>query len=81
MDDYIDLVVVRQMLIKLRQGIGRLIRSETDSGVISILDARATVGARYHDVVVDALPESQLVDSEVDIRRFLENKKSKEFFE
>ncbi|GAU79054.1 helicase C-terminal domain-containing protein [Fusibacter sp. 3D3] len=38
---YLDEVLIPKMLIKLRQGVGRLIRSETDSGVISILDSRA----------------------------------------
>ncbi|WP_281818271.1 helicase C-terminal domain-containing protein [Vallitalea longa] len=31
------------MIIKLKQGVGRLIRSETDTGVTSILDSRMNV--------------------------------------
>ena len=41
---FIDLYVVPEMLIKLRQGIGRLIRCETDTGLIAILDSRAYSG-------------------------------------
>ncbi|VDN47249.1 ATP-dependent DNA helicase DinG [Petrocella atlantisensis] len=81
MDDYINAVVVPQMLIKLKQGIGRLIRKETDTGVISILDARATKGAKYHEAVLQALPDYTVVDSTLEIEQFLREKKKKEYFE
>ncbi len=80
-DDYIQAVVVPQMLIKLRQGVGRLIRKETDTGVISILDARASEGKKYHDVVVDALPDCKMVNHVYEIEHFLKMKKDNDFFE
>jgi len=43
----VDLV---DMLIDLRQGIGRLIRSRDDRGVIAILDSRA-IRSKYSDVI------------------------------
>lgn len=51
-------VRVPEMVIKLRQGIGRLIRNFTDTGLISIIDSRLRDNppARYHDVVWNALP-------------------------
>lgn len=39
---FVDRYCTPNMLIKLRQGVGRLIRCESDTGVISILDPRAT---------------------------------------
>lgn len=42
--EFIRRYATPEMLIKLRQGIGRLIRSETDTGLISILDCRAAEG-------------------------------------
>lgn len=81
MDHYMEAVVVPKMLIKLRQGVGRLIRKETDTGVISILDARATVGGKYHDQVIEALPQCRLTDKSQDTKRFFEEKKTDTFFE
>lgn len=80
MDDYIQGVVVPQMLIKLRQGVGRLIRSETDTGVISILDARAAESGRYHDVVINALPECDLSSHIVEVEQFFRKKKNEAYF-
>lgn len=39
--DFVDRYCTPNMLIKLRQGVGRLIRCESDTGVVSILDPRA----------------------------------------
>lgn len=39
-------VFVPDMLLRLRQGTGRLIRSETDLGVLSILDSRLSIAAK-----------------------------------
>jgi ATP-dependent DNA helicase DinG len=80
MEDFIDAVAVPQMLIKLRQGVGRLIRSESDSGVISILDARASSRGRYHNQVIEALPSCRLVKNETEIETFLINKKASKFW-
>lgn len=48
------------MLIKLRQGLGRLIRCETDTGLISILDTRATTG-KYADKVGNVLAKYRTI--------------------
>lgn len=39
-------VFVPDMLLRLRQGTGRLIRSETDLGILSILDSRLSAAAK-----------------------------------
>jgi len=80
MEDYINAVVVPKMLIKLRQGVGRLIRKETDSGVISILDARAGKEGKYHSQVIEALPECEVVESVQEVKFFYIDKKSDDFF-
>ena len=51
-------VQVLEMIIKLKQGIGLLIRNFTDTGVISIIDSRLrdTPPERYHNVTWNALP-------------------------
>lgn len=51
-------VVVPEMIIKLRQGVGRLMRSENDKGIISILDPRLSSKSEavYKDDVLAALP-------------------------
>ena len=49
-----QLVLLPEMLLTLRQGIGRLIRSETDYGVVMVLDDRAR-SSRYAAHVLDAI--------------------------
>ncbi|WP_194703000.1 ATP-dependent DNA helicase [Fusibacter ferrireducens] len=80
-DDYVKEVLVPQMLIKLRQGAGRLIRNETDSGVISILDSRASTKGKYHNDVIKALPKCRLGKEHCEINAFLKQKKPHSFFE
>ena len=49
-------VLFPEMMIKLKQGCGRLIRSEEDSGNIIILDSRAAYGRDYSSEVLKSLP-------------------------
>lgn len=72
---------VPEMLIKLRQGAGRLIRNETDTGVISILDARASRKGRYRTPVMEALYKYPLVTSVADVAAFMHEVKAKEYFQ
>lgn len=57
-DDPLMEIAVPEMIIKLRQGIGRLIRSESDKGIVSILDPRISSESksRYKKIVFDAIP-------------------------
>ncbi|WP_175438421.1 helicase C-terminal domain-containing protein [Fusibacter sp. 3D3] len=80
MNVYLDSVLIPKMLIKLRQGVGRLIRCETDSGVISILDSRAAHAGKYHRSVIDALPNCDVASNIDDIRKFLILKKDEAYF-
>ena len=78
---YIRAEVVPEMQIKLRQGFGRAIRTETDSCVVAILDPRAASGKRYHQAVLDALPLMPVSDKLTDIQCFLQSKKKPSYFE
>lgn len=65
-------VTVPEMIIKLKQGVGRLIRSETDAGIVSILDPR--LGRRhkalYRNLVWDALPIKNRTNDLAVVRSF-----------
>lgn len=80
MKEYKDSVLIPKMLIKLRQGVGRLVRSETDTGVISILDVRASRKGKYHHSVTNALPNCKITYNIEDITTFIQEKKDPEYF-
>ena len=67
------------MLIKLRQGMGRLIRCETDTGLVTILDPRAT-DSYYANKIDKVLERYPRVHSTEEIREFFKNVKSNEYF-
>ena len=48
---------VPEAILKLRQGVGRLIRTAKDSGIVSILDNRILT-KRYGRLFLDALPDA-----------------------
>jgi ATP-dependent DNA helicase DinG len=80
MFEYKSKLVVPEMLIKLKQGFGRLIRTETDTGVVAILDSRAANGGAYRARVLSALPDVHLTNEIEDVSRFLRAKKPAEYF-
>lgn len=65
-------VLVPEMIIKLKQGIGRLIRSEKDFGIVSIIDSR--VGekskAKYKRNIWEALPIKNRISNFDEIKEF-----------
>ena len=65
-------VRVPEMIINLKQGIGRLIRSATDAGIVSIIDPRLRDNppARYRDIVWDSLPIQNRTTSIDTLRAF-----------
>ena len=78
--EFINTYAVPEMIIKLRQGVGRLIRTENDTGVISILDSRATCGF-YSDKIARVLKKYPRVSSLGEIEAFIKNVKGKEYFD
>jgi ATP-dependent DNA helicase DinG len=77
---FIQKVAVPDMQMKLRQGFGRAIRTETDTCVISILDERSLPGRRFHATALAALPDMPVTDSVGDVAFFIQAVKLKEYF-
>lgn len=69
-------VFVPDMLLRLRQGTGRLIRSETDLGVLSILDSRLSEAARknYREQVLETLPFKKVTEDFSILKKFVHEK-------
>ena len=78
---FIRAVVVPEMQIKLKQGFGRAIRTETDTCVVAILDERAARGRRYFRAVRDALPKMHTTSSLRSVERFLREVKPERYFQ
>lgn len=78
---FIQAVMVPEMQIKLKQGFGRAIRTETDTCVVAILDERATYGERYHKSVTAALPEMRLTSSCQEVKEFIRRVKAESYFQ
>lgn len=77
---FIRAVVVPEMQIKLKQGFGRAIRTETDTCVVAILDERAAKGQRYRKDVLAALPKMPVTGSLEDVAKFIRSVKGPDYF-
>lgn len=77
---YADEVIKPEMLLKLRQWIGRGIRTETDTTVFSILDSRAGLHGRYRQSILEALPDMPVTDRIHHVCNFIADKKEEEYF-
>ncbi|MFY3791391.1 ATP-dependent DNA helicase [Ureibacillus sp. MALMAid1270] len=65
---------VPKMIVRLRQGIGRLIRCETDKGIVSILDPRLSSNRKneYKDKVISSIRFGRITESFTDLKSFVE---------
>ena len=79
--NFVDSYATPQMLIKPKQGAGRLIRTEEDTGVISILDARASRTGAYHDRVRKAFEQYPLIHTVQEVRNFIYDVKTEDYME
>ncbi len=52
---------VPRMIIELKQALGRLIRTSTDTGVMAVLDSRVRASMYGRSAVIPSLPPAQLV--------------------
>ena len=77
--EFVQKYAVPQMIIKLRQGAGRLIRNETDTGVLAILDARAAKDGVYRNRVLNTLWKYPLVSSIQDVASFIDSVKDESY--
>lgn len=64
---------IPQATILLKQGIGRLIRSKTDKGILVILDPRIRTKS-YGIKFIKSLPEMKITSEITDVKTFLEEK-------
>ena len=68
--DWFWQISLPDMLLHLKQGAGRLVRSRTDRGVIAILSPRPLT-KRYGRAIQKALPPGRIVKNSVEALRFL----------
>jgi ATP-dependent DNA helicase DinG len=61
---------VPQAILKLKQGLGRLIRSKSDRGILSILDNRVTTKG-YGRLFMASLPDYSVTDRMEDLVEFM----------
>ena len=80
LQSYIRAVIIPEMQTKLRQGVGRAIRTETDTCVVAILDRRAAPGGRYYTEVKQALPPCPVTNDMAEVQQFIQARKSPEYF-
>ncbi len=68
-------VAVPEMIIKLKQGAGRLIRSASDKGIVSILDPRVNSESKapYKEMTLSALPEKHKTEDINELQEFWNN--------
>lgn len=77
---FIRAIVVPEMQIKLKQGFGRAIRTETDTCVVAILDERSAPGQRYFEDVKTALPDMRITDDIREVEAFIRSVKGPDYF-
>ncbi len=78
--EFIEFIIFPEMLIKLKQGMGRLIRCETDTGLIAILDFRISKKGKYRKRVIGTLSDYRVTDSLDEVKAFFRKVKRKEYF-
>lgn len=61
-------VLIPEMKIKLKQGIGRLIRGKEDTGIVSILDSRIE---RHLNKVLECIPTSNITYNIDEVKKFV----------
>ena len=69
-----DTVILPEMITKLKQGSGRLIRKEADTGVLVLLDSRMNLeGYKNNKIILDALPIKKQLTNIDQVKKFLGN--------
>ncbi|MGH9717286.1 MAG: ATP-dependent DNA helicase [Candidatus Acidiferrales bacterium] len=63
---------VPEAVLALKQGFGRLIRSKTDRGILSILDNRIR-RMQYGKIFIESLPAYTVTQDLAEVARFMEN--------
>jgi Rad3-related DNA helicase/serine/threonine protein kinase len=68
-ENWFGTYVLPQAVLRLKQGIGRLLRTREDRGVMAILDTRLHTKG-YGKMVIDALPPARRTSNIRDVERF-----------
>jgi len=63
--------VLPQAVLRLKQGLGRLLRTQEDRGVMAILDTRL-YSKSYGNLVINALPPARRTENLKDVQHFFE---------
>ncbi|MCM1988537.1 ATP-dependent DNA helicase [Oceanirhabdus seepicola] len=69
-------VNVPEMILKLRQGVGRLVRNVKDSGVVAILDPRVgdDLNLEYKEMIWNAIPMKNRTSDIKVVKKFIDEK-------
>lgn len=78
-ENWFGIYVLPQAVLRLKQGLGRLLRSRDDRGVMAILDTRLHTKG-YGRQVLDALPPARRTSNIRDVQRFFAEEKEEEPF-
>ncbi len=78
-ENWFGIYVLPQAVLRLKQGLGRLLRSRDDRGVMAILDTRLHTKG-YGRQVLDALPPARRTSNIRDVKQFFAEEKEDEPF-
>ena len=81
LDNYLKNINTPNMIIKLKQYVGRLIRSEYDTGVVALLDSRVNSTGKYRNIVLESLFDAEVTNNITSVERFIMEKKKPDYFE
>ena len=79
-EEYKKHAIIPDMLVKLMQGFGRLIRNEQDTGVVVIMDSRVREGGAYREFVLNALPRCPVTSNINAVKDFFNKRKAPDYF-
>lgn len=80
LEKFIQSEIVSEMLTTLRQGMGRLIRKENDTGVIAILDSRASTKGKYHRRILASCSQYPVVSNHGELKKRFKTWKDSEYY-
>jgi hypothetical protein len=65
------------MIIDVKQGVGRLIRTASDTGVMAILDSRARASRYGRELVLPSLPPARLSADIFEVGNFYQRERQR----
>ncbi|MFL5626469.1 MAG: helicase C-terminal domain-containing protein [Ktedonobacteraceae bacterium] len=77
-ENWFGIYVLPQAVLRLKQGLGRLLRTRDDRGVMAILDTRLHTKG-YGKLVLNALPPARRTSSIKDVERFFNEEQDEAF--